>query len=92
MSLFALGAARVGNDEAFARKRVKMKQPTLFLASGRAPYTSWLMSDEELLEWAANIDIPTPGELEGSEPIDDPPDGFATWDEWRGDRWPPSVS
>jgi len=57
-----------------------------------APDTSWLMSDEELLEWAANIDIPTPGELEGSEPIDDPPDGFTTWDEWRGDRWPPSVS
>ena len=58
----------------------------------KAPHTTWTMSDEELLEWAATIDIPTPGELEGSEPIDDPPDGFATWDEWRGDRWPPSVS
>ena len=57
-----------------------------------APHKSWPMSDEELTEWAANIDIPTPGELDGSEPIDDPPDGFATWDEWRGDRWPPSVS
>ena len=56
-----------------------------------APHTTWLMSDEELGEWAANIDIPTPGELDGSEPVDDPPVGFATWDEWRSDRWPPSV-
>jgi predicted kinase len=56
-----------------------------------APYASWPMSDEELTEWAANIDIPTPGELAGSEPIDDPPDGFSTWDEWRADRWRPSV-
>jgi len=55
-------------------------------------HTTWHMSDEELAEWAANIDIPTPGELDGSEPIDDPPAGFATWDEWRGHRWPPSVS
>ena len=56
-----------------------------------APHTTWPMSDEELAEWAAKIDIPTPGELDGSEPIDDPPAGFATWDEWRGHRWPPSV-
>ncbi|MDX6299378.1 MAG: hypothetical protein QOF53_592 [Nocardioidaceae bacterium] len=57
-----------------------------------APHTSWPMSDEELRRWAARIDIPTPGELDGSEPIDDPPDGFSTWDEWRRERWPPSVS
>ena len=56
------------------------------------PHTTWHMSHEELLEWASIIDIPTPGELDGSEPIDDPPAGFATWDEWRGHRWPPSVS
>ena len=57
-----------------------------------ASHTTWHMSAEELDEWAANIDIPTPGELDGSEPIDDPPAGFATWGEWRGHRWPPSVS
>lgn len=50
------------------------------------------MSDEELTQWAATIDIPTIGELDGSEPIDDPRGGFSTWDEWREDRWPPSVS
>jgi len=54
--------------------------------------TTWHMSDEELVEWAASIDIPTPGELDGSEPLDDPPAGFATWVEWCGHRWPPSVS
>jgi predicted kinase len=57
-----------------------------------APRSSWPMSDEELIEWAAKIDVPTPGELDGSEPLDDPPVGFATWDQWRRDRWPPSVS
>ena len=57
-----------------------------------APHTTWPMFDEELGEWAANIDIPTPGELDGTEPIDDPPVGFATWDEWRRHRWPLSAS
>jgi hypothetical protein len=49
------------------------------------------MSEEELAGWAAGFEIPTPGELDGSEPIDDPPAGFVTWDEWRRHRWPPSV-
>jgi predicted kinase len=56
------------------------------------PCTTWPMSDAELAEWATRINVPTPGELDGSEPVDDPPDGFATWDEWRGHRWPRSVS
>jgi predicted kinase len=53
------------------RKRHDQRQAT-------APHTTWPMSDEELAEWAAKIDIPTPGELDGSEPIDDPPAGFVT--------------
>jgi predicted kinase len=57
-----------------------------------APQTSWPMSDEELTRWAAVIDVPTPGELDGSEPLDDPPAGSATWEQWRSARWPPSVS
>ena len=57
---------------------------------GEAPESTWPMSDEELADWAARIDNPTSGELDGSEPIDDPPAGFATWDEWRRYRWPPS--
>jgi predicted kinase len=72
-------------DAAKQRRRLARRQ-------AEAPHTSWPMSDEELAEWAANIDAPTPGELDGSEPIDDPPAGFSTWSEWRGDRWPPSVS
>jgi predicted kinase len=66
------------------RKRIDQRQ-------AEAPDTTWPMSDEELAEWAAKIEIPTPGELAGSEPVDDPPAGFATWDEWRRHRWPPSV-
>ena len=67
------------------RRRLEQRQ-------AEAPHTTWPMSDEELAEWATKFDIPTPGELDGSEPIDDPPAGFATWDEWRRHRWPPSVS
>lgn len=70
-----------------AEQRTRLNQ-----RQAEEPHTTWQMSDEELLDWAANIDIPTPGELGGSEPIDSPPVGFATWDEWRSDRWPPSVS
>lgn len=57
-----------------------------------APHTTWHISEEELADWASRIDIPTPGELDGTEPIDSPPAGFATWDEWRAWRWPLSAS
>ena len=56
------------------------------------PHTTWHMSDEELATWAAIISIPTPGELDGSEPIDGPPAGFPSWDDWRRHRWPASIS
>lgn len=55
------------------------------------PHTTWHMSDEELAEWTGIISIPSQGELDGSEPVDGPPPGFAAWDEWRRYRWPPSV-
>lgn len=67
------------------RRRLDQRQ-------AEAPHTTWPVSDEELAGWAAAIEIPTPGELDGSEPIDDPPDGYATWDEWRAHRWPPAVA
>jgi predicted kinase len=56
------------------------------------PHTTWHMTDQELATWSAIISVPTPGELDGSEPIDDPPAGFASWDQWRGHRWPASIS
>jgi predicted kinase len=57
-----------------------------------APHTTWPMSDEQLARWAARIEVPTPGELDGTEPIDDPPAGYATWAEWRAQHWPLSVA
>ena len=72
-------------DPAEQRSRLAERQ-------ARAPHTTWPMSDDELAEWAEAIEVPTPGELDGSEPLDDPPAGFATWDEWRRHRWPPAVS
>jgi predicted kinase len=56
------------------------------------PHTTWHMSDEELATWAAIISVPTPGELDGSEPIDGPPTGFPSWEDWRRHRWPASIS
>lgn len=67
------------------RKRLEQRWAT-------APHETWPMTEHELTEWASKIEIPTPAELDGSEPIDDPPAGFATWSEWTVDRWPPSVS
>ncbi len=78
MRYFELGPAE-------QRSRLDQRQ-------AEASHTTWRMSDEELVQWAAQIDIPTPGELDGSEPVDEPPPGFATWAEWRAHRWPPSVS
>lgn len=57
-----------------------------------APHETWPMSEQELTEWALKIDIPTPAEVDGTEPIGAPPAGFATWREWTVHRWPPVVS
>jgi predicted kinase len=83
-----VGAAVVicyfGLTAAEQRKRLDKRQ-------AEAPHETWPMSDQELAAWAAKIDIPAPGELDGSEPIGDPPAGFATWQEWIGYRWPPAL-
>ena len=55
------------------------------------PQTTWHMSDAELATWASMIDVPTAGELDGSEPLDDPPATHASWDEWRVQRWPAAL-
>jgi predicted kinase len=55
-----------------------------------APHETWPMSDEQLAEYAVKFDIPTAAEVDGSEPVGQPPDGFANWDEWSRYRWPPS--
>lgn len=72
-------------DPAEQRRRLDRRQAD-------APHTTWPMSDAELADWSAEIQVPSAGELDGSEAIDDPPAGFATWAEWRRYRWPPSVS
>jgi predicted kinase len=56
-----------------------------------APHETWPISDQELTEWAFKFDIPTSAELDGSEPVGDPPGSFATWRDWAEHRWPPSV-
>jgi predicted kinase len=57
-----------------------------------APHETWPISDRELAGWASTFDVPTSAELDGSEPIGDPPSGFSTWREWAAHRWPPTLS
>jgi predicted kinase len=52
------------------------------------PHSTWPMSDDELITWARAFNVPTPGELDGTEPIDPPPADFASWSEWMQQRWP----
>jgi len=52
------------------------------------PHSTWPVSAEELATYAARFDTPTAGEVDGSEPIDGVPTGFAGWDEWIACRWP----
>lgn len=56
------------------------------------PEGTWPMSDEELTTWASWFQEPTAGELDGTEPIDSPPAGFATWRDWMQHRWPATVT
>jgi predicted kinase len=56
------------------------------------PDTTWPISDEELMTWEGWFDVPTPGELDGTEPIDPPPAGLASWPEWMQQRWPARAS
>jgi predicted kinase len=56
------------------------------------PHTTWPISDEELTTWAGWFTVPTSGELDGTEPVDPPPVGFASWPEWMHQRWPARVS
>lgn len=57
-----------------------------------AAHATWPMSADELDEWATRIEIPTPGELDGSEPVGDPPAGHESWEGWRRHRWPSAVT
>ncbi len=86
-------AADVGADVEIRYSEVEPDEQRRRLDRRQAeePHTTWHMSDEELATWAAGFSVPTSGELDGSEPLDNPPAGFAAWDEWRRHRWPPSV-
>ena len=57
-----------------------------------APHQTWPISDDELATWASAFEAPTPGELDGTEPIGAPPTGFSTWQRWMHHRWPPAVA
>ena len=57
-----------------------------------APDSTWPISDAELAEWSAKFEPPTPGEVDGTEPIGDPPTGHTSWREWIEHRWPRTVS
>lgn len=51
------------------------------------PQTTWPISADEIHAWATVMQVPTRGEIDGTEPIDEPPAGFGSWDAWRDSRW-----
>lgn len=55
------------------------------------PDSTWPMSDEEMQAWSASFDVPSPGELDGTEPIGQPPAPFGSWAEWISHRWPSRI-
>lgn len=55
------------------------------------PHTTWPISEAELASWADIFQRPTASEVDGREPIPAPPEGFASWDAWRADRWPARI-
>lgn len=55
------------------------------------PHSTWPMAQEEMASWAGSFDVPSAGELDGSEPIDPPPAGFTSWEQWMQQRWPARV-
>ncbi|GAA5143906.1 AAA family ATPase [Nocardioides marinquilinus] len=71
-------------DVAEQRRRLDARE-------AEAPGTTWPMSDDELAAWTAAFEPPTRGELDDTEPVDDAPAGFVTWDDWRRHRWPPAI-
>lgn len=55
------------------------------------PHTTWPISEAELASWADVFQRPTSAEVDGGEPIPDPPAGSADWDAWRAERWPARI-
>jgi len=56
------------------------------------PHATWPVSETEVSSWSDVMQVPTPEEIDGTEPVDAPPGAFRSWDEWRRHRWPPSVT
>ena len=83
-----------GADVELHYRPAELEEQRRWLARRQAdePHTTWPMSADELARWAEALEVPTEGELDGSEPVGDPPPGFATWDLWRAHRWPSTVS
>jgi predicted kinase len=75
--------APISGDEQRRRHAVRLETD---------PQGTWPMSEEELTTWQTMFDEPTPGELDGTEPIDPPPGGFTTWHDWIQQRWPARLS
>jgi predicted kinase len=67
-------------------------RPTLFLTVGLPCTGKTTVARRIETERGALRLTKDEGEIDGSEPVGDPPAGFATWDAWRAHRWPPSVS
>jgi hypothetical protein len=52
--------------------------------------TTFTMTKADLDAWRPLFEPPDDAELQGAT-IDDPPDGFDTWEAWVAEWWPTSL-
>lgn len=55
-----------------------------------APEQTFPMTEDELVRWRAQFEVPDAEELANGK-IDDPPDGWPSWSEWAAEWWPSLV-
>lgn len=67
-------------DPDVQRVRVAFRQAT-------APHTTFPMTDDDLVSYRKQFEVPDADELRGGE-IPSPPPGWPGWAEWVGDQWP----
>jgi predicted kinase len=86
-------AARSGADVVIAFFDLPLVEQLRRLRARLAanPHETWPISEAELRVWAAKFQRPTRGELQGTEPLDPPPAGFADWQAWIATRWPAQI-
>ncbi|HEY8474703.1 MAG TPA: ATP-binding protein [Natronosporangium sp.] len=67
-------------DPDVQRARIAHRQAT-------APHTTFPMTEEDIVSYRKQFEVPDAAELRGGD-VPDPPPGWLGWRDWVADRWP----